>query len=336
MDRCTPWECTALKRALKVAIAAIALAAVGAGSFVLAARTGYLKPDRADLQQRYAIPASRFETVGGQPLHYAVEGKGPAVVLVHGSFASLRMWDSWAKALSKRYTVVRFDRPLMGLSGPSPSSRYDGDTDAAVILALADRLKLGRFALVGTSSSGEGVAHFAATHPDRVSAVILANIAAKPLTMGPTEFPFTFRMALKVDPWLGGWHPRLFWRGILEQNFADQRQVTPELVREWTDLNNLAQGERRLPRPADKPSFSGTPADLAAIRAPALVLWSDKDPEVPLETHGRDALATLGSADKTLTVVGNCGHMMPLECPGPSAAKALEFLDRVTGQKPPA
>lgn len=314
---------------LRAALAAAAFLVATAAAFVGAARAGWLKPDEATLRARYALSGSRFATVAGQPLHYVDEGQGPAVILVHGSFASLRMWNAWAAALRDRYRVIRFDRPRMGLSAPSPDGRSDGETDARVIGALADRLGLDRFALVGTSSSGEGVAHYAATHPGRVSAVILANVAAGPIRPAPPHFPAWFRAVLAVDPWLGGWHPRLFWRGILEQNYADPARVTPALVREWTELNNLPQGAPRVPAPGGRPPFAGTPADLAAIRAPALVLWSDRDPEVPLETHGRMTLARLGSLAKQLRVVPGCGHMLPLECGPASGTEARTFLDGV-------
>lgn len=314
-------------RGLRLTFAGLALVLVGAAAFVGAARAGWLRPDPADLQARYGLPGSRYEAVAGQTLHFVDEGQGPAVILVHGSFASLRMWDAWAAALTPRYRVIRFDRPRMGLSAPSPDGRTDGEAEARVIGALADRLGIDRFTLVGTSSSGEGVAHYAATHPERVSAVILANVAAEPIKPAQPHFPAWFKAVLMVDPWLGGWHSRLLWRGVLEQNFADPARVTPALVREWTDLNNLSQGAPRVPAPGGLPPFAGTPADLAAIRVPALVLWSDRDPEVPLATHGRMTLARLGSAAKRLVVVPDCGHMMPLECGPASARAAAGFLD---------
>lgn len=318
-----------MKRGIAIALGLAALVAAGAGGFVVAARQGWLKPDVAAMRARYGLPNSRFETIAGQPHHYVDEGQGPAIILVHGSFASLRMWDGWAAALRKHYRVVRFDRPRMGLSGPSPDGRVDGEAESRMIGALADRLGLARFAVVGTSSSGESVAHYAAIHPERVSAVILANIAAHPIAPAPLHGPWWFRAALAVDPWLGGWHLPALWRGVLLQNYADKSKVTPELVTEWTQLNNLAQGMPRAPRPDHKPSFSGTPADLAAIRAPTLLLWSDRDPEVPLETHGRDALRSLGTSDKQLRVLSNCGHMMPAECSAQSVALAEPFFGRV-------
>lgn len=316
-------------RALRITGALIALALVGAGGFVMAARNGMLRPDEGEMRARYGLPGSQFIDVDGQTVHLVDEGSGPPVILVHGSFASLRMWQDWADALKGRYRVIRFDRPGMGLSGPNPEGRYDGDAEAALIGKLADRLKLDRFVLVGTSSSGEGVAHYAATHPERLRGVVLANIAAGPLAFAPVDHGRWFKAVVSADPWFKGWHPQALWRGVLEMNFADPARISPGLVREWTELNNRAQGWPRKPRVGGLPPFAGTPADLKAITVPTLLLWSDKDPEVPLAKDGRNALALVGTSDKALRVVDDCGHMMPQECGPQSVAIARQFLDRV-------
>jgi pimeloyl-ACP methyl ester carboxylesterase len=308
---------------------AAVVALVGLGGYVGAARAGWLRPDEGAMRAQYGLPASRYITVAAaqnQPLHVVDEGTGPVVVLVHGSFASLHMWDDWAAALKSHYRVIRFDRPGMGLSGPNPQGRYDGEAEASLIAALAQQLKLPPFVLVGTSSAGEGVAHFAATHPGALRAVVLANIAAGPLKPDP-HLSRSFKAVLAFDGLLAGHHIPAFWAGILRMNYADPARVTPDTVTQWTQLNNRAQGWPRKFGP--RPAFSGTPDDLRAITSPALVLWSDSDPEVPLAKDGRQTLALLGSRDKTLAVVPHCGHMLALECPALSLGPVRQFLDRV-------
>jgi len=316
-----------VRRAL---LLASALALLGVGGYVGAARAGWLRPDEAAMRARYGLAASRYITVGSQALHVVDEGpndpSAPVVVLVHGSYASLRMWDDWAAALRPRYRVIRFDRPGMGLSGPNPVGRYDGDAEAGLIGALAQAMKLPPFVLVGTSSSGEGVAHFAATNGQALRGVVLANIAAGPLKPDPHFTPW-FKAVLAFDGLLLGHHTQAFWGGILAMNFADPAAMPAGLAKEWTDLNNRAQGWPRA-RPA-KPFFTGTPADLAAIRVPALALWSDADPEVPLERDGQQVLRSLGSPDKSLAVVDRCGHMLAIECGAQSVAPVQQFLGRV-------
>lgn len=310
-----------------------ALAAVGLlalGLFVVVARNGWLQPTDAELRARYDLPGSHEIEIGAQKLHYVDEGSGPVIMLVHGSYASLRQWQAWADALKANYQVIRFDRPGMGLSGPNPDARYDGDAEAALIAQFADKLQLSRFTLAGTSSSGEGVAHFAAQHPERLQGLILANVAAGPIKMDTSHLTPRFKRVLAIEKWLGGWHLRAFWDEILKMNFTDPAKVTPTLVREWTELNNRMQGKLRKPWPGGKPPFSGTPDDLKAITTPTLLLWTDGDHETSAETHGQRALALLATREKQLTVIPHCGHMMPAECGPQSVAAALPFLQKVT------
>ncbi|TRW14440.1 alpha/beta fold hydrolase [Glacieibacterium frigidum] len=309
---------------MKRAVVLLALVLALAAGVLVAARQGWLTPGEADLRARYGSAQSKFVTIDGQAIHYVDQGEGPAVMLVHGSFGSLRMWDDWVRALTPGHRVIRFDRPSNGLSGSPPGGRSD---EAKLIGDLATRLGIERFDLAATSSAGEAAAAFAARHPERVRRLILSNIAAGPMGAREPDHSWRFRVALWVDQYLGGWHMRMFWREILKKNFAEPAKVTPALVAEWSDLNNRTQFHRRAPREQGVVPFAGTPADLAAIRVPTLVLWSDRDPETTLDVHGRATLQRLGSTDKRLRVVANCGHMMPIECGPQSAAEAKTFLD---------
>lgn len=318
-------------RAARWAGAALLTAVLGVGAYVGAARAGWLRPDEQVMVARYATSASRFITVGDQRLHVVDEGPGradaPVVMLVHGSFASIHMWDAWAKELKPHYRVIRFDRPGMGLSGPQPQGMYNGDAEAELIAALSAQMALPPFVLVGTSSAGEGVARFAAQHPETLRGVVLANIAAGPLKPDPHFSPW-FKAVLAFDAMLGGHHIPALWAGILRMNYADPARVSPDVIREWTELNNRAQGWPR--HFGTKPPFAGTPDDLAAISVPSLALWSDRDPEVPLAKDGRQTFERLGSKDKSLIVVKDCGHMMPLECPATSLPPFQAFLRRIS------
>lgn len=307
----------------------LVLALLGCG-YVVAARSGWLVPDDAALRAKYGLPGSRWIDLDGQPVHYVDAGQGEAIVLVHGSFGSLRMWQNWVAALAPRYRVIRFDRPPMGLSGASPSGDYGTEREMQIIDQLTRRLGVERFVLVGTSSAGVSVAGYAAAHPERVSALVLSNVAVGPFEMGRDHMSGWFKLVLRVQGWLGGHYLPELWRQVMRNNFHDPARVSDALVTEWTDLNNRAQAMPPAPG-GENPvaALSRTPRDLPQIHAPTLLLWSEHDHELPVETVGRKALELLASERKTLAVVPNCGHMMPLECGPQSAARALAFLGSV-------
>ena len=310
-------------------IGALVLAS-GVAAFVFTARAGWLTPSEAALRTRYELPESQYANVDGQAVHFTDQGEGPAVVLVHGSYGSLRNWDEWVEALIPRYRVIRFDRPRMGLSGPAPDGRTGFEQELRVVDVLTEKLGVERFFLAVTSSAGVSGTAYAVDHPQRIRGLILSNIAVGSHT-GRAERPATLRFLLAMDPWLNGWRSTEFWRQVLLINLENDEKVTEDLAREWSELNNRAQ---RMPPPT-----SGNRAELSQrtieglgrMSAPTLLLWSDNDHERPVEIVGRYGYELLGSSDRKLEIVANCGHILPLDCGSESARNAVAFFDRLSG-----
>lgn len=277
------------------------------------------------LRVRYALPNSRFMEIDGTPIHYVDEGQGPVIVLVHGSYASLRQWTGWAERLKQHYRVIRFDQPPAGLSGPSPAADYGVALTMRVIDTLTRRLGADRFLLVSTSSGAVPAVAYAAEHPDRVVGMIFGDAAVGPLHMDPATFPPALRDALAEDAKHKDYHVPNFWRQILLHNMTDSARVTDDLVQEWTDLNNRAL---RIPR--DKPTLDDRTAnDLRVIHMPTLLLWGADDHELPVAEHAQRGLALLPGNDKQLIVMPGCGHMLPLDCGEAALDKAMPFITRV-------
>ncbi len=314
----------------KVAVV-IAIAAVALGGFVILARTGALSPSEAELRAHYMLPSSKIVEIDGEPIHVSDEGQGEPIVLVHGSFGSLLMWNDWAAALKDRYRVIRFDLPPAGLSGPNPKNACGFDHSADVLDALTTKLGLETFYLAATSSGGAPATQYAAAHPERIKGIVLSNIAVGPLKADPTRNPWLVRQLRKTLPLLKGRHFEAEVRGMLERNILHREKITDALVTEWTQLNSrrAAFAASQAPRGKEAP-FARTPADLEKIAAPALVLWSENDSEIPAHPVADDAMKHLASQDKTMVIVPQCEHMMPLDCGPESAAAARAFFDRLS------
>lgn len=302
--------------------------AMGLAGLVVAARSGWLSPDESSLRKTYALAHSQFIDIDGQSVHFTDEGRGPAVVLIHGTFGSLRNWHDWVETLRQSYRIIRFDRPRMGLSGPAPAGRAETEQEIHVIDALTAKLNVDEFFLVATSSAGASGAKYAADNPDRVRGLILSNIAIGDY-LGRSERSLALRLLLKADPWLGGWRSARFWREVLLINFHNDHRVSDAHAQEWSDLNNRAQQ-----MPARNAPFgnrgSNAVDDLQRMTVPTLLLWSDHDHERPVEIVGQLGLENLASQDKSLQVVENCGHIMPLDCGPESVAPALAFFRRLS------
>lgn len=311
--------------------AGLLLAALTASSAI--AQSAPAQLDDAALRSRYALASSQFADIDGETVHYAAQGKGPAILLVHGSFASLRQWDEWAAKLARRYRVIRYDQSPAGLSGPSPAGDYSIEHRIRVIDGLMDRLKIDRFVMIATSSGGLPAAAYAAARPQRVQGLVLNNIAVGPVKFDLDGMAPALKAALAEDRTHPGWHAPEYWRQILLANVTDPSRITPSLVQQWTDLNSRLSRDPAIGKAvAASTSFARAPGDLRAIAAPTLLLWSADDHETTLERDGRQALDLLGSKDKTLEVVEACGHMMPFDCPDRALARVTPFLNRITGK----
>src|SRR3546814_17981420 len=79
-----------------------------------------------ELAAKYAGAPSQFITLAnGAVAHVRDQGnrEGPALVLIHGSNASLHTWEHWAALLGAKYRIVTMDMPGHGLPGAVPGAR---------------------------------------------------------------------------------------------------------------------------------------------------------------------------------------------------------------------
>ncbi|MFI7103625.1 alpha/beta fold hydrolase [Streptomyces sp. NPDC050161] len=113
--------------------------------------------------------------VGGVPLHVLSEGSGPVCVLSGGLGMAWFDWEKVAALLAPYRTVVRFDRPGLGLSAPAPGPpalAAEADRIAEVLDALGHR---GRCTVVGHSLAAFHAEAFARLHPHRCAGLVLVD-----------------------------------------------------------------------------------------------------------------------------------------------------------------
>ncbi|MGW7441371.1 alpha/beta fold hydrolase [Streptomyces sp. NPDC054849] len=122
----------------------------------------------------------RFVRVDGVPLHVVVEGRGPVCVLSAGLAMAWFDWDPVAPLLAAAgRTVVRFDRPGHGLSGPAGEPPTTAG-EAHRIAGLLDALGLtgpaaGPVTVVGHSIAAFHAEAFARLYPARTAALVLVD-----------------------------------------------------------------------------------------------------------------------------------------------------------------
>ncbi len=109
---------------------------------------------------------------------YTDDGKGSAVVLLHGFLENKGMWDKYVSVLSKTHRVITID--LLG-HGDTECLGYVHvmEDQADMIYALLVHLRLRKVALVGHSMGGYVALAFAELYPDYVKGLFLLNSTAR-------------------------------------------------------------------------------------------------------------------------------------------------------------
>jgi pimeloyl-ACP methyl ester carboxylesterase len=264
-------------------------------------------------------------------LRYRKTGSGDPVLLLHGIGQSLEDWNEQHERLSARHTVISVDLP-----GFAYSDRLSGTATLArlanILPAFLDALGVhGPLPVAGNSLGGAVAMKLAADHPDRVSALVLANSAGfgkevalvlRLLAVGPLA-----ALLLRPDEQAS--------RRTVQSLFYDRTLVTGERIGHAYALSQRETHRKTLLDVAhDLGTISGVRAEwrrdlieaLAQSAVPTLVLWGSHDHILPV-SHLEAAAAALPHAESY--TFSKTGHMPQIERPDEFAALVQGFLSRV-------
>lgn len=122
--------------------------------------------------------------VGGAELYYEDHGSGPVLLLVHGTGAYADLWTPVIDGLARSHRVITYDRRGFGRSAVTRRTRLaDHAEDAAALLTGLDA---GPATVVGWSGGGVIALDLAASYPEQVSALVLAEAAVR-LAVSPSR-----------------------------------------------------------------------------------------------------------------------------------------------------
>jgi pimeloyl-ACP methyl ester carboxylesterase len=133
------------------------------------------------------LPETKYLWLGQSRIAYQVIGEGPPdLVVTNGSLTHVDiMWDDPAIALMfRRFSsfsrLIRFDRLGTGASDPAPLDHLPPwESYAEELAAVLDEVGSERTAILVSNDAASMALYFAGAHPQRTSALILFNSAAK-------------------------------------------------------------------------------------------------------------------------------------------------------------
>ena len=108
-------------------------------------------------------------------LHFKRAGQGKPIVLLHGLFGSLDNLGAISRELSSEFDVISIDLPDHGRS--SHSEQFSYDAYAQQVIDVINLNELEQVSLLGHSMGGKVAMHLALNYPEKVSNLIVADIA---------------------------------------------------------------------------------------------------------------------------------------------------------------
>ncbi|HZZ35641.1 MAG TPA: alpha/beta hydrolase [Caulobacteraceae bacterium] len=120
-----------------------------------------------------------YAHVNGIDLWYAEYGKGPPVILLHGGLANSEYWGNQVPALARAHRVITVDSRGHGHS-TRDAQPYSYDLMADDVVALMDKLRIRKAAIVGWSDGAILGLDLAIRRPERLTRVFAFGANSDP------------------------------------------------------------------------------------------------------------------------------------------------------------
>jgi pimeloyl-ACP methyl ester carboxylesterase len=258
------------------------------------------------------------------------KGSGAPIVLIPGLQGRWEYLGPAVEALAQSFGVLTF--PLCGerTSGLAFDSRLGLDNYVAQVVAILDARRIDRSAICGVSFGGLAAVRFAAAHPERAAALVLAS------TPGPTWRLRTRHQIYVRMPWLFG---PLF---LAESPFRLRRELVAAFPRRgdrfrfvMQQMRTLVTAPLSLSRMAERARLISTidfVHDCTHVRTPTLVVSGEPDLDQIVAVRGGSEYARLIPGARSVTL-GRTGHLGSITRPREFARLVEEFVATVERER---
>jgi esterase len=252
-------------------------------------------------------------------LYCRIEGSGFPVIILHGLLGSSDNWRAISKRLSPSYKVYTVDLRNHGQSPHSEIMTYPVMADD--LHELLESESLSECHVVGHSLGGKVAMQFATSHPDRVSKLVIVDIAPKAYPSSQRAILAaleqlelqSFQSFSEIDAALAPAIAELALRQFLMKNIAR----VPSGGFQWRiDLASIAKSYDKLTQPI---------IAAAAYDKPTLFMRGGRSDYIA-ETDLPSIRAIFTRAE--LVTIANAGHWLHAEAMDEFLGILIDFLNK--------
>ncbi len=297
--------------------------------------TTLIAPETFANNGRMTTVNRHFLEVNGFNVHYRMAGTGkPLVVLLHGSFLSLRSWRLVLDELAKTTTVVAFDRPAFGYtSRPLPSEAtgvsYTPEAQCDLVIALIKKLGFSKAVLVGNSTGGTLALLCALRYPQHVEGLVLAG-AMIYSGYATSEVPAFMKPVMKAMTPLFSRLMKFLITRLYNRNIRgfwhNKERLSDDVLAAFRSDLMIGDWSRAFWELFLETHHLRLESQLKTMSLPSLVITGEHDLTVKTEESIRLA-GELPCAE--LVVVPDCGHLPHEEQPEAFLVAIRNFLKKV-------
>jgi class 3 adenylate cyclase len=233
---------------------------------------------------------TKYARLGRDRIAYQALGQGPPdLVFTMGTFTHLDIiWEDAGSALFLRTLasfsrLIFFDRRGAGASDPLPPDPLPPwESYAEELAAVLDEVGSERAAIMGQLDAGPTAIFFAATRPDRTSALVLVHTTAK--YVAANDYPIG--IAAELFEALLAQVDQLWGSEAMATMMVPSRADDARFSRWFAKLQRASASPRAV-QPLLRAAFQVDVRPLLSlVQAPTLVLHRQDDQILPVE-HGR-------------------------------------------------
>jgi 3-oxoadipate enol-lactonase len=262
-------------------------------------------------------------------LYFEQHGHGEPLVCIQGLAMDVSGWRPQIPVFARHHQVTVFDNRDVGRSFYA-SEPYDIPTLAADALALADRLDLRRFHLLGSSMGGAIAQELALRHPERLLSLTLGVSYAGTGRLGRERARLALAEAQRQSD--AERAAALMVLTLSEQSFeelGDQLHAMGQMVLSYPHRQRREGYLRQFQASATHEAR----ARLPSLRLPVHVIGAEQDAFVPVwKSHELAGLIP----ESRLSIIPGAAHAVNLERSAEYNALVLEFLAHAALQRAPA